>query len=1016
MEFTLKPEELHLVSKKRDHDELAKLGGVSGVVGLLHSDGKHGIKAAEAAQRRAFYGENRNPAPPMVPFWKMLLEALSDTTLIILMVAAVISLILGTAVKGSSSEAYPKCGLESVKQSHESNVEWIEGVAILISVAVVSLVTSGNDYSKQMKFRALSEEEKNVQVKVIRDGENMNLSIYELVVGDVVALDTGDQIPADGYYINGFDLRCDESQMTGESDAVKKSHEHPFMLAGCKVTDGNGTMICTGVGPNSEWGTIMASLGETSKETPLQEALDQMAQNIGKFGMTVAFIIFAALMISWIATALGDSDVYNLTDGCVQGEYDPRLPGKEYADYDWKQAKCVVDYFIIAITIIVVAVPEGLPLAVTISLAYSMRQMFREKNLVRHLKACETMSNCTNICSDKTGTLTENRMTVVKGWVAKKTFDGKPSKESFNENLLTLLSDGIVCNCAATSNVDYDAAGKKYNVVGNKTECALIIFLVELGIDYKALREKMSDKIAQRFPFSSKVKRMTTLFSLGENKIRVYSKGAPEMLLEACSHYLGPDGVEPLTPSVKKAILKYIFNAASSGNRTIGLAYKDIDAPEKSHSEGALFEHAPDNKDLIFYTVFGIEDPPRPEVPHAVQQCQEAGITVRMVTGDNIMTAKKIAADCGIIRADDPHFIAMEGPEFSGLSDTKVDEILPKLRVLARSAPSDKQRLVRRLIENGEVVAVTGDGTNDVPALKEADVGLAMGIRGTDIAKQAADIVILDDNFQSIVTAVKWGRNVFDNIRKFLQFQLTVNVAALAIVVIGALGQRGAPLKAVQLLWVNMIMDTLAALALGTERPTDALLKRKPFGRFDPLLSPTMLRFIICNAIYQLGILLGLLYGAQHVGFLDFKCAYQKHADDVCSSEDIGDHTIGIQTMIFNTFVFCQIFNQINARRVNGERNFYSGIFSNLVYCLIFLVIVIFQVLIIILTSSFFGVTTIPGIGWKQWLTCIVLSIIELPLGYLITFIPVPTQKPKKFQEDVEMQKVKASHINVSIN
>ena len=974
----------------RKLEELKKYGGIEQLAKDLHTSLTDGLPEGvpDAGERVEAFGRNVYPEPPMKGFLKLWLEALSDTTLIILVVAAILSLVLGLVVGGTKQKVLPDCAEKEalLEDEDDSNLDWIEGLAILVAVAVVSLVSAGNDYSKEKKFRALSAKEKEIQVKTIRGGKECLVLITDLLVGDVVALDTGDQIPADGLFISGFELKCDESQMTGESDMVKKSPSAPFMLSGCKISEGNCSMLLTGVGIHSEWGNIIGTMGEKPRPTPLQVKLDDMATSISVFGLAVAGIIFVVLTLSWIIPALVNDNVYDLTDKCTQGPSDLRIPNHDYREYDWGQTAALVDFFIVSMTIIAVAVPEGLPLAVTISLAYSMKQMYQDQNLVRHLKACETMSNCTNICSDKTGTLTENRMTIVRGWVAEKKFESRDqSKKLFDKTVIPLLREGIAMNSAPTSNVEKNESGT-YDIVGNKTECALLLMLLKMGIDYKKVRKELNGKIFQRVPFSSKIKRMATYLTTEAGGIRLLCKGAPEIILEHCTQYRNGASVEPLTEEKKKELLAYIAESASKGFRTIGLAYRDLPRQE------GHFAEIPD--EMVCYAIFGIEDPLRPEVPNAVRACQGAGITVRMVTGDNIMTARKIATDCHIIDpAIDPDAIAMEGPDFAQLSDSKLDELLPHLRVLARSAPSDKQRLVRRLIENGEVVAVTGDGTNDVPALKEADVGLAMGIRGTDIAKQAADIVILDDNFQSIVTAVKWGRNVYDNIRKFLQYQLTINVAALAVVVIGAVGQRGAPLKAIQLLWINLIMDTLAALALGTEKPTNALLKRKPFARDDSLLSPVMLRFIAVNAVYQIVLLIVVLYVAQHVGFLDCGCAFKDKETLECPSKVINDDTTTVQSIIFNTFVFCQIFNFINARRVNGELDFYSGLFTNFVYLAIFVLITVFQVLIIFFTGEFFGVTPYPGIGWKQWLTCLVLGVVELPLAYLIALIPVP--KPK---------------------
>eukprot|EP00727_Mastigamoeba_balamuthi_P013062 m51a1_g8379 putative calcium-translocating p-type pmca-type (1103) ;mRNA; r:170020-174803 len=1064
--FALSAEDLADMVCHREKGKFVELGGVEGIAGRLCCNLKQGLTQAEAdrgfTERRAVYGINRYPEPPRTSFISMWLDALKDTTMIILIVAAVISIVIGAAVPQDFGKT-KDCADES-GSSTEKFGEWVEGLIILVAVALVSLVGAGNNYSKELKFRALAAKEQDVDIKVRRDGRVMTISVFELNVGDVCLLDTGDQIPGDGVFIQGYDLRCDESQMTGEPDAVKKNRDQdPFLLSGCKVTDGSGSFLVTAIGPRSEWGKTMASLGDKTRPTPLQENLDEMAELIGKFGMTVAGVVFVVLFLWWLIPALTfgcdwtcSAAVNGTKDACEPlPSGDPSTWSSEdlarcsCEGYDWSQAKQIVSFLIIAITIVVVAVPEGLPLAVTISLAYSMKQMYHDNNLVRHLKACETMSNCTNICSDKTGTLTENRMTVVRGWVAGEMFDTVPPRFAIPREVMRLLSEGIAINSSPTSSFTRDES-RGFVTVGNKTECALLIFLDSLGLNYNEVRTALTDNIFQRFTFSSARKRMNTLVWLdkADRTVRMYCKGAPEMLLRRCPFYVDQQGrVAPMTVELRRQLLDLINEWAGRGLRTLCLSYRDVLAPEPGRdsvlprsigTEGvarppggmaddvamleegegpievvqdsgdgvAKFGEAPD-AEMIAYAIVGIQDPVRPEVPHAVSACQNAGITVRMVTGDNISTAKCIARECHILTEDG---LALEGPAFAKMSDDQVDQILPKLQVIARCAPTDKQRLVKRLIEQGEVVAVTGDGTNDVPALKEADVGLAMGIRGTDIAKQASDIVILDDNFQSIVKSVMWGRNVYDNIRKFLQFQLTVNVVALFIVFIGAVSKRGAPLKAIQLLWVNLIMDTLAALALGTEQPTETLLQRKPFGRYDRLISNLMARNILVQALYQMAMLLVFLYAGKYIPWLDAECAYATKTyyheitpcrlsnGDVPSNSQIDDHTVIIETVIFNSFVFCQVFNEINSRKVNNEWNVWEGIYTNYMFVGIVAFIAVVQAALVIFTGQFMEVVPFPGINWAQWLTCIIAALVTLPLGLLTTQIPVPKQKARKFK------------------
>ena len=1171
--FDVSIDGLGMMITNNSKEDLESFGGVEGLAEKLHVDTKVGLTQREAAdnfaERRAYFGKNTYKQPKGKSFFKLWVEALNDLTMIILIVSAIVSIILAFAVpKNIGGEV--SCHVEASTSSQEaageeddSAVEGIEGFAILIAVLIVSTVTAGNNYSKEKKFRALAAKESDVKVKVRRDGQIVEISIFEVNVGDVVLVDTGSQVPADGVFLRGNNVQVDESQVNGETTPSKKSADNPFFVSGCKLTDGSGEFLVVSVGDNSQWGRIMAQLQTKDQETPLQQNLDGMAKLIGVVGMTVAALTFLVLLIWWaVETARKDIE-YECqilgSDGSGSGAFDPCNPIPSDASTvpycrpinKWASAIKIVDFFITAVTIIVVAVPAGLPLAVTNSLAYSMKQMFEDKNLVRKLKACETMSNCTNICSDKTGTLTENRMTVVGSWVAgnawtsnirktKKTEDDsdltdaekerrdaerrkklfaefdkqgsgcfgcckkdvaapadsgadegedveldvakeKVDAPGYSDTVTDILDVSFSMNSGQTSNFmvekrkideDCDEIAELLVTTGNKTECALLMHLQLCGRDYRVTREKNAADVYQTFPFASARKRMSTIMWKDRKNgvLRMHIKGAPEIIMGRALYYLEDkqDGSEPairaLTQEKRDEMVQQLQGWASQGLRTLCIGYRDFRAPtsadpinpetigtegiekiecdavkehkkimatmakeakKKGDSEGDAsanvtsplglgpfdepiacheedgvwkFDESPDSG-IIIVGLMGIEDPVRPEVPPAVELCQMAGVKVRMVTGDNIMTARSIARQCKILTCEDG---AIEGPVFAKLSDDEIRARLDKIDVIARCSPFDKQRLVQLLIGEGEVVAVTGDGTNDVLALKAADVGLAMGIRGTDIAKQASDIVILDDNFTSIVRSVMWGRNVYDNIRKFLQFQLTVNFAALFIVFIGAVADRGAPLKAIQLLWVNLIMDTLAALALGTEKPTGQLLNRKPFGRYDPLLSPTMIRFIVVQGLYQIAVLLVLLFAGNKMSFLGVKCAYRAKPGrfetpaDGCTAAKIDADGVALQSVIFNSFVYCQVFNEINARRVNGERNVYKGMLSNPMFVGIWILIAGVQAILVIFTGPFMSVTPFPGIGWKQWITSIVLGAITLPLGLLASFIPVPTRKPRK--------------------
>jgi len=939
--FTVNAEELSNLVKNHDSGSQKEIednyGGWKGLCEKLNTDANQGLPASEAQNqyhdRLAQFGPNVVEEKEARSWFSFFFDALGDKTLIILMIAAIVSIALGLA--------FPP-------PDESRSTAWIEGAAILIAVFCVSSVTSTNDYSKDKRFRALSALSEDRKVKVIRAGEKKVISTSEVLVGDIVLLDTGDWIPGDMYFISGQSLSVDESAMTGEPDAVRKSPQKPFLFSGCMVMEGTGKGIVMAVGPYSQWGRIKASLTKEAVKTPLQERLEDMAELIGKLGLVAAVVTFIAIILRWTIQEYGvDND-----------------------DWKWSDLSKLVDAAIISITIIVVAVPEGLPLAVTMALVYSMIQMMKDQNLVRHLAACETMGGATCICSDKTGTLTQNKMTVMKVWVGAQLFDSPPaSGNEVNAALLNPLCEGMSINSTAY----IDRTGSKTEFVGAKTECALLVFSEQMGFNYEDIRNR-ADIITQ-FPFSSKKKRMSTLIGT-TNGSRLYCKGASEVLLDLSTHVLDKSGNPiPLEEDQKKDLLKLIEDWAGDGYRTLCLCYRDF--PEKVKAD--IKEDTIDT-DFTLIGIVGIEDPLRPEVPASVKQCKDAGITVRMLTGDNILTAKNIARKCGILTDG----IAIEGPKFRKLSTEEIDRLIPKLQIIARCSPEDKLILVTRLGELGEVVAVTGDGTNDAPSLKQADVGFAMGIMGTEVAKSAADIILMDDNFSSIEKAVLWGRNVYDSIRKFVQFQLTVNVVAVVVAFVGAVIDGETPLKAVQLLWVNLIMDTFAALALATEPPRIELFNRPPHGRNSPLITYKMWRLIAGQAIFQLAVLFWILKGGKHLDFLDFE---GHHGDD---------RKI---TVIFNTFVFMQLFNEINCRRLEDEKNVFQNFFANWIFIAVIIGTAIVQFLLVQFCGAFAKTTALDA---GQWFFCIGIGAFSIPWAIVLRFIPVPDEHSRETKVPVD--------------
>ncbi|XP_049500425.1 plasma membrane calcium-transporting ATPase 3 isoform X10 [Panthera uncia] len=943
-------------------------------------------------------------------------------------------------LKTSPTEA---CGNVSAGAEDEGEAEagWIEGAAILLSVTCVVLVTAFNDWSKERQFRGLqSRIEQEQRFSVIRDGQLLQVPVAALVVGDIAQVKYGDLLPADGVLIQGNDLKIDESSLTGESDHVRKSADKdPMLLSGTHVMEGSGRMVVTAVGVNSQTGIIFTLLGAGGEEeekkdkkgkeivtsskqqdgamessqtkakkqdgavamemqplksaeggeteerekkkasvpkkekSVLQGKLTKLAVQIGKAGLVMSAITVIILVLYFVIETF-------VVDGRVWlAECTP-----VYVQY-------FVKFFIIGVTVLVVAVPEGLPLAVTISLAYSVKKMMRDNNLVRHLDACETMGNATAICSDKTGTLTTNRMTVVQSYLGDTHYKEVPAPSTLTPKILDLLVHAISINSAYTTKIlPPEKEGALPRQVGNKTECALLGFVLDLKRDFQPVREQIpEDKLHKVYTFNSVRKSMSTVIRMPDGGFRLFSKGASEILLKKCTNILNSNG-EPrgFRPRDRDDMVKKIIEPmACDGLRTICIAYRDFPAAQEPDWDN-------ENEvvgDLTCIAVVGIEDPVRPEVPEAIRKCQRAGITVRMVTGDNINTARAIAAKCGIIQPGED-FLCLEGKEFNRrirnekgeIEQERLDKVWPKLRVLARSSPTDKHTLVKGIIDSStgeqrQVVAVTGDGTNDGPALKKADVGFAMGIAGTDVAKEASDIILTDDNFTSIVKAVMWGRNVYDSISKFLQFQLTVNVVAVIVAFTGACITQDSPLKAVQMLWVNLIMDTFASLALATEPPTESLLLRKPYGRDKPLISRTMMKNILGHAVYQLTIIFTLLF----VGELFF---------DIDSGRNAPLHSPPSEhyTIIFNTFVMMQLFNEINARKIHGERNVFHGIFSNPIFCTIVLGTFAIQIVIVQFGGKPFSCCPLST---EQWLWCLFVGVGELVWGQVIATIPTSQLK-----------------------
>jgi len=940
MTFELTAAELEEAVTERDKDAIAKAGGHLGIADKLKTDPKLGLCGTELSEenltkRKEAFGVNEFEYPPPKSFLQLCRDALDDLTVQILCVAAIISLGIGAGLK-----------------KHREEYGYLEGIAIVLVVFVVVFLQAYIDYVKEQKFRQLNSIKDNYAVKVVRNGEVHAVTAGEVLVGDVVELSAGDKIPADGVFLEGSKLRADEAAMTGEPIGIAKSHDKdPFLLSGTTISEGSGRMAVVAVGSNSQWGVILKTLIVEPSSTPLQDRLDVLVVTVGNFGIGAAIATFVASMIRWIVN------------------------GSEGEGWDGVE---ILDYLINSVTIVVVAIPEGLPLAITLGLAFAMRKMMADQNLVRRLEACETMGSATQLNADKTGTLTQNRMTVTDAYLGGTQYDSVPPKDIADE-FAALLAESVCVNSDA--NLAHNENGT-IDHIGSKTECALLQMVEDLrtagkgnlpastNFAYVAGREK--HEVAQRYHFTSARKRMSTAVPMNGG-VRLHVKGASEIVVKLCTKMMQTDGsVTDFSADDLAAAEKAITAMASTGLRTLCIAYVDLDT-----APGALGEEPPE-ANLTLLGVAGIKDPIRPETAEAVRLLRQAGVVVRMVTGDNKLTAEAIAREAGILEDGDDGLI-LEGPVFRKMSQSEKEAVAVKIRVLARSSPADKLTLCNLQKSLGEVVSVTGDGTNDAPALKDADVGFALGIAGTEIAKEACDIVILDDNIASMAKAVLWGRNVFQSIRKFLQFQLVVNVVAVSLNFISAAaGITELPLAAVPLLWVNMIMDSMGALALATEPPSPHLMERKPFGRSAPLVNREMWRNIVVMSVYQLIVCLVLLFAGQDLLGID---------------ETDGDahyRTLRVNSVIFNTFVFMQIFSEINSRKIT-EWNVFEGIQDSPIFC--------FIIFLTIGTQAAFiegvGRTVVgPAIGFMnltggEWAVCIVIGFCALPVGFIARQLPL---------------------------
>ena len=857
-----------------------------------------GLTDQEVLQNRQKYGMNLLTPPKRPSIWKLYLEKFQDPVIKVLLVAAAFSLLI------------------SIIES-----EYAETIGIFFAIFLATGIGFYFEYDANKKFDLLNAVGEETPVMVIRNGKVHEIPKKDIVVGDVVILNTGDEIPADGILLEAVSLQVNESSLTGELMVNKTTDEAHFdeeatypsnsVMRGTTVTDGHGVMCVERIGDATEIGKVARQATEQSQEqTPLNLQLTKLANLIGKVGFTIAtltFVIFTA------------KDLYvHLNNTTIT---------------DWHQwleiARIVLKYFMMAVTLIVVAVPEGLPMSVTLSLALNMRRMLKTNNLVVKMHACETMGAITVICTDKTGTLTQNLMQV---------YDAKLDGSQKN-----LIAEGIATN--STAFLEEKEGEGKPSGVGNPTEVALLLWLNEQGMDYISLRNQA--KTVNQLTFSTERKYMATLVDSSVLNTRVlYVKGAPEIVMGKCN----------LEESQVKQYNEQLLAYQNQAMRTLGVAYKVI--PENSSTDCAELVK---EGGLTFMGIFAISDPIRPDVPDAVKKCQSAGIRVKIVTGDTPGTATEIARQIGLWTSEDTERNRITGVEFAALSDEEALERVVDLKVMSRARPMDKQRLVQLLQQKGEVVAVTGDGTNDAPALNHAQVGLSMGT-GTSVAKEASDITLLDDSFHSIATAVMWGRSLYKNIQRFIVFQLTINVVALLSVLLGAFLGTELPLTVTQMLWVNLIMDTFAAMALASIAPSMDVMNEKPRKRTDFIISPAMRNNIFGVGAGFLIVLMGLL-------------AFFKNMP--------GGMDVHHLTVFFTIFVMLQFWNLFNASVFGTNHSIFKDAGHAMGMLGVALIILVGQFIIVTFGGKVFRTEPLPALEWAYIIagTSVVLWIGEIWRG-----------------------------------
>ena len=910
-------------------------------------DYRNGLTQKQVEESRRKHGDNVLTPPKKDPLWKQFLEKFSDPIIRILLIA----LLLSVAV--SLYQLFTGAARLGIL---------LEPLGIFVAVMLATTVGFAFEVSANKKFDILNKAEDEAMVTVFRGGLIRRIERKDVVVGDVVVLNTGDEVPADGRLVEAVSMRVNESDLTGEPSCsktidkaeFKKDATYPsnYVCRGSSVMEGHGVFVVEKVGDATEWGKVYRGAQIDNKvKTPLNEQLDRLGNGITIASYVIAGIIVVMRLVMYFIYR-GDAPI------------------------DWMDfVRHVLNSLMIAVTLIVVAVPEGLPMSVTLSLALSMKRMLETNNLVRKMHACETMGAATVICSDKTGTLTKNRMSLGDSLIY-----GLPNGHIDDSEVGHLMAEGIAIN--STAFLDYSDQ-QKVKVIGNPTEGALLLWLFDNNVDFVKIRDDV--QIVKQLPFTTKYKYMATVVRTAfSGEYILYVKGAPEIMLKRSTTVRLADreaSIQWAKEEVEKKLLEYQNKAM----RTLGFAFKYLTEEEVNtvFANGKLTV-----EDLCFLGIVGIIDPIRDDVADSVKDCLDAGISIKIVTGDTPGTAREIGRQVGLWQeSDDPERQMITGKQFNLLTDDELKERIGDLKIMSRARPSDKERLVRLLQERGEVVAVTGDGTNDAPALNRAQIGLSMG-DGTSVAKEASDITILDNSFKSIARAVMWGRSLYLNIQRFILFQMTINVAACLIVLIGAVMGTESPLTVTQMLWINLIMDTFAAMALASLPPDHGVLKDKPRSRTAFIITKGMTKRIFGLGLFFVAVLFGFFQYFMHSGvetLADF--SLRDYFVNYFNFHHVGGFTPKELSMFFTIFVFMQFWNIFNAKAYRSGQSALRGFLDKNVwrgFGVTLFIIFLGQVLIVTFGGEMFNVVPLP---FGDWVRIIVGTSVILWVGELVRWV-----------------------------